>query len=185
MRLGFVLAGGRSLRMGTDKALILLDGEPLGRRLARMLAEVGCDPVWLVGRQPELRALGLPVVAEPGAPEDDRHPLWGVAAALRAAAARDPEGLALICPCDLTGLRPEHLRLLLARGGPCVARAGGRIHPLLALLPAALAERAETLAAEGAAAHALSAGLDPVDLPEEALHDSNRPEDLPPGARVR
>lgn len=176
---GFVLAGGRSSRMGRDKALLPLEGEPLALRVAAVLRAAGCAPVALVGRQTALWELGLPVVAEPET--GDRHPLLGLAAAL----ASLPGGLCLVCPCDLVGLRPEHVRALLARGGPCVARTGGRIHPLLAVLDAAEAPRAAALASSGAGAHALTGGLEPVDLPPEALHDANRPEDLPDGAALR
>lgn len=175
---GYVLAGGQSRRMGQDKALILVDGEALGARLARVLRLGGCPRVTLVGRQAALATLGLPVIAE----EEGRdfHPLWGVAAALRAS-----EGLALICPCDLVGLLPQHVALLLAAGGPCVARAEDRIHPLLAVLPADQADRAAALAAEGASAHALTAALPPVALPAAALWDANRPEDLPVRSLLR
>lgn len=167
--------------MGRDKALLCLDGEPMARRLARVLTLAGCAPVALVGRQPALATLGVPVVTEPGAEADDRHPLLGVAAALRAAGS----GLALLCPCDLPGLRPEHVRALIDLGRPCVARAAGRIHPLLAVLRAEDADRAAALASRGAGAHALTGGLEAVDLPEDALLDANRPEDLPDPTQVR
>ena len=80
---GFVLAGGASRRMGRDKALLPLDGVPLAARLAEVLRAGGCDPVGIVGRRPELRTLGLPVLFEPGfgeatAEERVHHPLLGV-----------------------------------------------------------------------------------------------------------
>src|SRR5690606_32897540 len=60
---GAVLTGGASRRMGTDKALLEVDGRPLARRLAEVLAAAGCDPVWCQGGdEPALRALGLDVV---------------------------------------------------------------------------------------------------------------------------
>ncbi len=162
--------------MGQDKALVLLDGVPLGLRAARTLSLAGCAPVHLVGRQPALATLGLPLITEPGEPDADRHPLLGVAAALRAAGT----GLALICPCDLVNLQAEQVARLLSLGEPCVAASGERLHPLLALLPATYADRALELALAGLGAHRLCAGLPRVDLPEEALLDANRPEELPP-----
>lgn len=165
--------------MGRDKALLPLDGVPLAARTALVLRAGGCEPVMVVGRRPELRALGLPVLFEPGfggeTPEErGHHPLLGLATAL----ASLTEGLALVAPCDLVGLRAEHVALLLAVGCPCVARAGGRVHPLLAVLSVHDAARAAALAAEDGSAFALTGGLFPVDLPERALHDANRPEDL-------
>jgi len=168
---GFVLAGGASRRMGRDKALVLLDGVPLAARVAAVLAAGGCEPVSLVGRQPELGGLGWPVVVEA---EEDRHPLWGVAAALEAS----PAPWILICPCDLIHLLPAHVAALLAVGGSCVGWSQGRCHPLLAVVPTAFAAHARTLAAEGAGVHALTGALPPVLLPPKALFDANREEDL-------
>ncbi|WP_434127450.1 molybdenum cofactor guanylyltransferase, partial [Enterococcus faecium] len=53
---GAVLTGGDSRRMGTDKALIEVDGGPLARRVANALRAAGADPVIAVGG--DLEALG-------------------------------------------------------------------------------------------------------------------------------
>ena len=49
VRRGYVLAGGRSSRMGRDKALIPVDGVPLAARIADVLAAAGLD-VYLIRR---------------------------------------------------------------------------------------------------------------------------------------
>jgi len=46
-----LLTGGKSSRMGTDKASLLIEGEPLGVRLARLLAEV-TEKVTVLGNEP-------------------------------------------------------------------------------------------------------------------------------------
>jgi molybdopterin-guanine dinucleotide biosynthesis protein A len=46
-----VLTGGKSERMGVDKSELLVDGEPLGRRTARLLAEAGYS-VTVLGHTP-------------------------------------------------------------------------------------------------------------------------------------
>ena len=46
-----LLTGGASRRMGEDKAALLVDGEPLGHRTARVLAEAGY-PVTVLGAEP-------------------------------------------------------------------------------------------------------------------------------------
>jgi molybdenum cofactor cytidylyltransferase len=45
---GIVLAAGASRRMGENKMLLQLDGEPLARRAARHALEAGLDPVMVV-----------------------------------------------------------------------------------------------------------------------------------------
>ena len=49
MTAGAVLCGGRSSRMGTDKAFVELAGVAMVQRVAAALATAGCAPVVLVG----------------------------------------------------------------------------------------------------------------------------------------
>lgn len=87
---GFVLAGGRSSRMGRDKALIPLAGEPLAAHAMRLLKRAGLKAT-LVGSQPELAQFG-PVIVDSGA-----GPLGGICEGLAAA---DCE-LSVFVPVDL------------------------------------------------------------------------------------
>jgi len=89
---GFVLAGGRSSRMGEEKALVLLDGRPLVAHALGVLREAGL-PVSVAGARSPLAAFA-PVVedAKPG-----QGPLAGVCAALASTSAR----LAVFLPVDL------------------------------------------------------------------------------------
>lgn len=104
---GFILAGGESSRMGTDKALLELDGVPLIVREARLLETVVGAPT-VVGYREEFGALGLRTIADdaPGA-----GPLGGIATALRAA--RAP--WCLIVACDLPYLTQIWLEFLVNR----------------------------------------------------------------------
>jgi molybdopterin-guanine dinucleotide biosynthesis protein A len=74
---GYVLAGGRSARMGTDKALLELAGKPLVQRAVETLSQI-CNNVHILSSRPELAAFG-PLVADlhPGC-----GPLGGIEAAL-------------------------------------------------------------------------------------------------------
>jgi len=76
---GFVLAGGRSSRMGEDKALIKLGLRPLIVWALDNLREAGLE-AWIAGaRNPELAAYG-PVIPDVW---EDVGPLGGVCSALR------------------------------------------------------------------------------------------------------
>ena len=176
---GFVLAGGRSRRMGFDKARAWWDGVPLAIAVARSLEAV-CDRVVLVRRVDD----GLPwrhpdgrdveIAREPASGE--HHPLWGVVTALEAA--RTP--FVLVAPCDVPGISPASWTALLARA-PSVACDAERPHPLVAALPRELAGRARALAAAGAPAHALTRDLVQVQLPEAELVDHDDPASLGEG----
>jgi len=78
---GCLLAGGQSLRMGRDKALVDFEGKPLIARLAERLSAV-CDEVLVSARSPDAYAFfELPMIEDcfPG-----RGPLSGIHAALQA-----------------------------------------------------------------------------------------------------
>ena len=126
---GAVLAGGQSRRMGSDKAALLIHGEPLLGRVVRLLRSVTPD-VAVIG-PPERAAL------VPGAPIfPDRWPrqgpLGGIATALQALAG----DAVLVVGCDMPCLNPALLRHLLARAAAydaVVVHADGQTHPLHAV----------------------------------------------------
>ncbi len=105
-----VMAGGRSRRMGQDKAwLDLGDGRPIVRRVIDVLSEVA-DEVLIVANDPRYLTLGPRVVP-------DRFPdggaLGGIATGV--GAARHPT--VLVVACDMPFLRADLWRLLLAYAG--------------------------------------------------------------------
>ena len=77
--LGAILAGGRSSRFGSDKALAVLDGRPLIEIVASSLSGQ-CDALVIVGRQ----HAGYPCIDD--RPQPDMGPLAGLAGALAYAA---------------------------------------------------------------------------------------------------
>ena len=105
---GFVLAGGRSSRMGREKALLDIGGVPLIVRTAQLVESVAGSAT-VVGETPGIRALGLHTVADdwPGA-----GPLGGIATALRVS--RAP--WSLVVACDLPYLTKAWLEYLVSRG---------------------------------------------------------------------
>jgi molybdopterin-guanine dinucleotide biosynthesis protein A len=101
---GLLLTGGRSRRLGTDKATLLLDGETLAARAARTLASV-CAPVVEVGAG----ATTLPAVREE---PSGSGPLAAVATGGEALRARGHHGAALVLAVDLPRVTPALLELL-------------------------------------------------------------------------
>ena len=106
---GVILVGGKSLRMGQDKAMLKLNGQPLAERIIQTL-QTCFDHLLLVGDQPErFSAYGLPVVA-------DRYPgssLGGLYTGLYAAATER----IFVASCDLPFPNQSLIRLICAEAG--------------------------------------------------------------------
>jgi molybdopterin-guanine dinucleotide biosynthesis protein A len=125
----FVLAGGKSTRMGADKAFVILDGRTMLAR-ALELARTVTDNVRIVGSAEKFAAFA-PVV------EDvfrECGPLGGIHAALRASAAE----LNLMLAVDVPFVPPALLMYLAERARrsdaiATVPRAGGGWQPLCAV----------------------------------------------------
>lgn len=146
---GIVLAGGRSTRMGQDKASLRFGHETLLARAIRIVGEVA-DEVIVVARPVEDRDnpfLGLPVrlVHDPIA---DLGPLAGIAAGLAASTS----DLNLIVACDMPLIKPAVLRRLVELRGDadiCVAVIEGHASPLCAVYRSSVAAAAQELLAAG------------------------------------
>jgi molybdopterin-guanine dinucleotide biosynthesis protein A len=127
-----VLVGGRSLRMGTNKALIEIDGQPLFRRVAGEIGKV-CGTVSLVGDPATYGGLGLAVIP-------DRFPGLGPLAGIEAALNATNVEWNLIVACDMPSLNASGLEELFvaAEGadGAVPSYGDGRIEQLSAVLHA-------------------------------------------------
>lgn len=126
---GAVLAGGRSTRLGRDKALLEIAGETLLARAVRTLAGVCGEVLVVAGPERQDVVPGVRVLPDerPGV-----GPLGGIATALRAL--RGERLLAVAT--DMPLLAPALLRLLIdASPGYDVAipRVGGRTQQLCAV----------------------------------------------------
>jgi molybdenum cofactor guanylyltransferase len=133
--LGVVLAGGRSTRMGTEKALIEFGGKPLiAHAVARLSPQVDAVAINANGDPTRFASLGLSVVADAPA-HRGLGPLAGIAAALALAEAGS-YSCVLTVPCDAP-FAPLDLasRLAAAMGEASAAGAEGPrgLEPLFAL----------------------------------------------------
>jgi molybdopterin-guanine dinucleotide biosynthesis protein A len=141
----FVLAGGKSSRMGADKALLELASQTLLQRVLE-LARAVTEDVRIVG-SPEKFGEFVPVVEDKYA---NRGPLGGIHAAL----ASTSTTFNLILAVDLPFLEKEFLLHLLAEARTSgavvtVPRAAGGLQPLCAVYRREFAELAEQALAEG------------------------------------
>ncbi|MCB0871991.1 MAG: molybdenum cofactor guanylyltransferase [Thermoleophilia bacterium] len=122
---GVILAGGRSVRLGTPKCAVTLDGEPLLVHVGRAMRAAGLEVHVVAKSASTLPNHPYRVLAEPDLPV---HPVCGIASSLERLA--EP---VVVCPCDMPSVPPRLLRML-AVSPPSLAtvvRHGGVIQPLL------------------------------------------------------
>lgn len=143
---GAVLTGGRSTRMGRDKALLEKGGRPLAAAARDALTGAGAAEVLAIGGDAESMArLGFRHVVDlwPG-----DGPLGGVVTALRAAA----HDVVVVLACDLPEVEPATVTAVLAGLGHADAAipvVGGRREVLVAVYRRRCAAPLEAALAEG------------------------------------
>ncbi|MCM3902706.1 MAG: molybdenum cofactor guanylyltransferase [Pyrinomonadaceae bacterium] len=89
----FILVGGESSRMGTDKASLLLEGRTFVQRIAEELLKV-TDSVTLIGKDSGNLRLNLPSIP-------DVYQNWGALGGVHAALSASQSPWSLIVACDL------------------------------------------------------------------------------------
>jgi molybdopterin-guanine dinucleotide biosynthesis protein A len=130
--LGIVLAGGESRRMGRDKALVEVDGEPLWRRQVAVLHAAGAGRVVLIRRSDQA------AIDYPDCRFDsfrDCGPLAGIHAALEIGG----DSHVAILAVDMPGIDAEWFDWLARSSGPGVGAVAGderQLEPLAAVYPA-------------------------------------------------
>jgi molybdopterin-guanine dinucleotide biosynthesis protein A len=178
---GLLLTGGRSRRLGVDKAALAVDGVPLAVTMADRLAGV-CDPVLEVGPGASGRSC---VVEEP----PFQGPLAALAAGARALTRLGIEAPVLLLAVDLPRVDLPLLTLLRdwPGAGAAVPDAGGRLQPVCARYGPDDLEAAASLVDGGM--RALRDLLDVIDVdvvpeaawravaPDDAFADLDTPED--------
>ena len=112
----FILAGGRSTRMGQNKAMLEIDGVTMVDRVIDLVRRAGVEPVVVGSSGENRRTLSARVIPDdwPGA-----GPMGGIATALRET--RTPWNL--VIACDMPYLTTEWLEFLLRRASASPADA--------------------------------------------------------------
>jgi molybdopterin-guanine dinucleotide biosynthesis protein A len=133
---GIILAGGSSLRLGTEKALIDAGGETLVERVLRHVSLV-VERIVLVANDPERYAfLDVPMVS-------DVYPGVGTLGGLHAGLAAIETAYGLVVGCDMPFLNPALLRFMISLRAGCdvvMPRIGRYREPLHAVYARTLAE---------------------------------------------
>jgi molybdopterin-guanine dinucleotide biosynthesis protein A len=140
---GAVLAGGRSRRLGRDKARLLLAGRPLARWVMAAVGPLAVE-CWLISNQPlEHLGLGFPLLIDvmPG-----RGALGGLLSVMLVARGSH----VLLSACDTPFLQPALLEAMIAqaRGGSIdavVCRSSKGLEPLPGVFSCQLLRRLPAL----------------------------------------
>lgn len=127
-----ILAGGKSVRMGRDKARLDLSGRPLLARQIQLVGEIGAEEIFVSGRAGEnYEEFGCPVLPDR---LDNAGPLAGIERALAVASF----SRLLVVAVDMPHLTPGILGQLIEYRGDdlgVIPRIEGRIEPLAAIYP--------------------------------------------------
>lgn len=143
---GFILVGGASSRMGSEKARLILKGQTFVERIAAEMLPV-VHSVTVVGSPGKTIGLNLPSVA-------DIYPDWGALGGLHGALAACQSPWALIVACDLpfvtSALFDRLIRLREDFDAIVPVQSDGRLQPLCALYArSACLDQAEHLIKSG------------------------------------
>jgi molybdenum cofactor guanylyltransferase len=175
---GAVLTGGASRRMGRDKSLVAIDGQPMAARVVAALTEAGCQPVIVVGGdRARLTSVGLTVIDDqwPG-----EGPLGAIITALRTTGVPT-----IVAACDLPWLDAATaiaLQSASSAGHDLAVATTQRDEPLCACwMPTALDTLERQFLDGQRAVHRVFEALDVVRVPVSAaaLRNVNTPQDLP------
>lgn len=171
---GAVLCGGRSTRMGADKAVLTAAGKPMATWVGDAMVAAGIHPVVALGGRPPA---GFRIIADEH--PEGTGPLAAIIGGLRAC------GDLFVCPCDVPTISPAVVASILgaasASDRPVVLARTDRVEPLVGVYRLdALAglEAGYERGARGPRGALDSDSYELVDVPREALRNVNTPEDL-------
>ncbi|WP_141506563.1 molybdenum cofactor guanylyltransferase [Paenibacillus luteus] len=111
-----ILAGGHSSRMGTDKALLPIDGKPLLYRLVQQLSNLTQKVTVSVGttQREAIYRQCLGDLGEKVGYAVDRYPERGPLSGLHAGLSSQPEGYLFVMACDMPNVSEELFEKLMS-----------------------------------------------------------------------
>jgi molybdopterin-guanine dinucleotide biosynthesis protein A len=124
-----ILAGGRSSRMGTDKAFVKVLGRPLIEDILAQVAGLGDEALIVTNRPDDYSYLGVPLFTDV---LPDKGALGGLYSALYAATRRHVLCIACDMPFVVHPLL-DHLISLIPEGDAVVPRLAGEAEPFRAI----------------------------------------------------
>ncbi len=140
----YILAGGKNSRFGSDKARAVVRGQPMLLHASQALSAFASRVTVVADIPDKYEDLGLRTIADH---LTGRGPLGGLHRALQDVG--DDEDWLLLTSCDLLGVQPEWIELLLSHRdcqGGVIAFRGEHWEPLPALYRARLLRQTEDLA---------------------------------------
>ncbi|EIJ80238.1 formate dehydrogenase family accessory protein FdhD [Bacillus methanolicus PB1] len=188
---GIILAGGKSRRMGTNKALLIVDGLTIIERIAKELGKITTEIIIATNNFEDYQFLNLPMV-------EDKIKGKGPLAGIQAGLAESKNEKNLIATCDMPFISAKLGAFLLQsldEYEAAVPEVSGRLHPLYA------AYRKETLGAVNRAiadenlkirhflktvnAKIVTENDFPFTLNEKYLYNMNHPEEYEQALRIQ
>lgn len=144
---GAILAGGKSSRMGRDKALLEWGGQTLLERAVKIITPWVMNLYVVTNNPKDHQVVGAEVIL-------DRDPFQGPLAALEIAFSRVKEGSIVVLACDLPGATSELIGRLvemasLHPGKAIVTKDHAGSQPLCAVYPVTAANEMRRILSEG------------------------------------
>lgn len=174
---GIILAGGKSTRMGTDKGLMLFEGQPMIQHIIEPMAKV-CSRIIIVTTNSYYRIFGCDLIKDE---QPNYGPVMGVLSGLKGSKTE----LNLILSCDTPNVGIDLMKALLNTTGNSdivAASSSTGIHPLIGVYNRKCLPTFERAVAEKE--HRLQSVLEKLSVKtltvedEDLVKNMNRKEDL-------
>lgn len=122
----YILAGGKSSRMGTDKGLMLLDGKPLVQHVINQLAPISKNII-IISKNIDYQIFGLEII-------EDCIPGVGPAGGILTALEHTDTDLNAIVSCDTPFITTRAIEFIFENAGSheiTLPYHGGQLEPLM------------------------------------------------------